>query len=144
MAKQKGRTLLVKIGDGASPETFDTLCSLTTKGITLNHTEIDVTTPDCDTPGGPMWTEVLDGARRMEVTGSGFSKKVDAETRLATIVTQDAGPYVNAQIVVPNFGTFEGQFFVSATTFNGDSDGSVAFDLSMASSGEVTFTAESA
>ncbi|HHX89260.1 MAG TPA: phage major tail protein, TP901-1 family, partial [Paracoccus sp.] len=64
MAKQKGRLMLVKIGDGESSEAFTTLCGLRSKTMTINNSEIDVTTADCTTPGGPLWTEILDGAKR--------------------------------------------------------------------------------
>lgn len=141
MAKQKGRLLLIKIGDGEASETFDTLCALTTKSININNEEIDVTTADCTTPGGKMWTEVLDGTSRVSVSGQGMSKKDDAEARLATVALASP-PVANCQIVVPNFGTFAGAFFVQGTGFGGDATGGVSFELSLASTGPVTFTAE--
>jgi TP901-1 family phage major tail protein len=143
MAKKKGRLMLVNIGDGATPtETFDTLCALTSKTLTINNEEIDVTTPDCTTPGGVMWTEVLDGAKRVSVSGSGMSKKEDSEARLADVAMDGDGPFANLQIVVPNFGTFAGRFFIQSSGFAGDATGGATFEFSAASSGAVTFTAE--
>ena len=139
MAKKKGRLMLIKIGDGASTEVFTTLCALTARTLTINNEEIDVTTPDCTDPGGPMWTEVLDGAKRVAVSGNGTSKKETSEARLAE-VAMASPPEVNLQIIVPNFGMFEGRFFVQSGGFGGDTG--VTFEFSAASTGAVEFTAE--
>jgi predicted secreted protein len=45
MAKQLGRALLVKIGDGEASEAFANLCGLNSKSLTINNSAIDVTTP---------------------------------------------------------------------------------------------------
>ena len=50
MAKQQGRTLLLKIGDGAGSEAFTTIAGLKSKSITINNNAIDVTTLDAKTP----------------------------------------------------------------------------------------------
>ena len=142
MAKKKGRQMLIRIGDGAEAEVFEVLCALTAKTLTVNTEEIDVTTPDCTEPGGKMWTEVLDGVSRVSVSGSGTSKKEDAEARLAEIAMAPGGPYANLEIVVPNFGTFAGNFFVQSVGFAGDGTGAATFEFSAASNGAVTFTAE--
>lgn len=142
MAKQKGRTLLIKIGDGASPtEAFDTMCALTTKTLTINNEVIDVTTADCTTPSGPLWSEVMDGIKSVSIAGNGVSKKDDAEERLAEVAIS-ATPSVNLQVVVPNFGTFAGRFFVSSMELGGEQSGGITFSLAAQSSGAVTFTAE--
>ncbi|HBT00565.1 MAG TPA: phage major tail protein, TP901-1 family, partial [Citreicella sp.] len=89
MAKKKGRELLLRIGDGVEgSETFSKVCALTTKSLVINNEEIDVTTADCDAPGGVLWTEVLDGVRRISFSGNGISKKDTAETRLAAVALQ--------------------------------------------------------
>ncbi|SLN36564.1 Phage major tail protein 2 [Aquimixticola soesokkakensis] len=141
MAKQKGRTLLIKIGDGAETEAFTTLCALTTKTITINNEEIDVTTPDCDDPGGPMWTEVLDGTKRVSFSGNGISKGRAEEITTLNAVLSDT-PIANLEVIVPNFGTFSGAFFFSSFELGGEASGGVTLNLSAASSGAVTFTAE--
>lgn len=141
MAKKKGRTLLIKIGDGADPEVFTTLCALTTKTITINNEEIDVTTPDCDAPEGPMWTEVLDGTKRVSFSGNGISKGRTEEVAALTTVLADT-PFANLQVIVPNFGTFAGSFFFSSFELGGEMSGGVTMGLSTGSSGAVTFTPE--
>ena len=141
MAKKKGRTLLIKIGDGADPEVFTTLCALQSKTITINNEEFDVTTPDCDAPEGPMWTEVMDGTKRVSVSGNGTSKGEDAEKRLLEVLMASP-PIANLQVIVPNFGQFDAAFFCNSGDLGGEQSGAGTFSLSAGSSGAVTFTAE--
>lgn len=141
MAKQKGRALLIKIGDGADPEVFTTLCALQSKTITINNEEIDVTTPDCDTPEGPMWTEVLDGTKRVSFSGNGISKGRAEEIATLTAVLADT-PIANLEVIIPNFGTFSGAFFFSSFELGGEQSGGITMSLSAASSGPVVFAAE--
>lgn len=143
MAKKKGRQMLVFIGDGAAPtEAFEVLCALTAKTLTINNEEIDVTTPDCEEPGGVMWTEVLDGAKRVALSGSGMSKKENSEARLAEVAMNPDGPFANLRIVVPNFGTFQGSFFIQSSGFAGDGTGGGTFEFAAGSSGAIAFTPE--
>lgn len=140
MAKQLGRALLVKIGDGGGTEVFTTLCGLTTKNIAINNEEIDVTAPDCTTPEGVMWAEVLGGVKRISVSGSGLFKDRTEETR-ANTVAMSADPRANLQIIIPAFGTFQGEFFLQSLTYTGEQAGGVTYDVALASSGTITFTA---
>jgi len=138
MSKQKGRLMLVKIGDGQASEAFTVLCGLTSKTLTINNTEFDVTTADCDEPGGALWTEVMGGAKRLSIAGNGYFKDETSELRLNTIAMQ-ADPIANFEIVVPDFGTFVGAFFVSDVEYGGEQENGVTYSLSLASSGEPTF-----
>lgn len=140
MAKQKGRLMLVKIGDGEATEAFTTLCGLRSKTMTINNSEIDVTTADCTTPGGPLWTEILDGAKRVSVSGNGYFKDDTNEATLNTLALS-GDPVANFQIVVPDFGTFDGAFHVSSLEFGGEQEDGVTYSLTLASSGAITFNA---
>ena len=125
MAKQLGRALLVKIGDAASPEVFSNLCGLNSKSLTINNSSIDVTTPDCTSPEGALFTETLAGLKNVAVSGDVFFEDNS----------------VNMQIVVPDFGTYAGAFRISSLEFGGETEGGVTYSLSLESSGAVTFTA---
>lgn len=141
MAKQKGRKLLIKIGDGATPtEAFTVLCGLTSKTLTINNTEIDVTTADCTDPGGALWTEVLAGTKRVSASGNGLFKDEAAELALTNLAMDD-DPIANFQVIVPDFGTFQGGFFLSNVEYGGEQEGGVTYSLALASTGAVTFTA---
>lgn len=140
MPKSQGRELLVKIRTATGPDVFSTLCGLTTKALTINNNEIDVTTTDCTTPGGVLWTEVLGGAKRLSLSGNGFFEDSAAEGKLNTVALA-VNPSEVFQIIVPAFGTFQGTFFLSSTEYGGEQEGGVTYSLSLASSGAVTFVA---
>lgn len=140
MAKQLGRALLVKISDGASPEVFANLCGLNSKTLTINNSMIDVTTPDCTTPEGALWTESLGGLKSVSVSGDGFFEDSTTETRMNTVAML-ADAKTNFQIVVPSFGTYAGAFYIESLEFGGETEGGVTYSLTLSSTGAVTFTA---
>lgn len=140
MAKQLGRALLVKIGDGGGTEAFANLCGLNSKTLTINNSLIDVTTPDCTTPAGALWTESLNGVKNVSVSGDGFFEDSTTEARMNTVAMQ-ADPKCNFQIIVPAFGTYAGSFYIESLEFGGETEGGVTYSISLASTGAVTFTA---
>jgi TP901-1 family phage major tail protein len=140
MAKQQGRLLLIKIGDGATSEVFSVLCGLNSKTLTINTNEYDVTTADCVTPGGALWTEVQTGAKRLSVSGNGYFEDSAAEARANTVAMADDA-VANYQVIVPGLGTFSGAFILSTLEWGGETEGGVTYSIALSSSGEVTFTA---
>lgn len=140
MTKQLGRTVLVRIGDGEASETFAVLCGLNSKTFSINNSEIDVTTADCTTPGGALWTEVLAGVKRLNVSGNGYFKDEATEARLNE-VAMSAEAKANFELIVPDFGTFAGRFMVGTVDYGGEKDDGVTYSLALASDGVVTFTA---
>mgnify|MGYP001446919207 FL=1 len=139
MAKQLGRTLLVKIGDGAGSEAFTTIAGLNSKSITINNSAIDVTTPDATTPSGALFAQSLNGLKSVSVSGDGiFLDESAQEGRLNTIAMQ-ADPVANFQLVVPDFGTYSGEFRVTSLEFGGETEGAATFSLSLESNGTVTY-----
>jgi TP901-1 family phage major tail protein len=140
MAKQLGRDMLVKIGDGEASEAFATLCGLTSKGLTINNAPIDVTTPDCTTPGGVLWRETLTGVKSLSITGTGLFEDSVSEARLNT-VAMSATARANFQVIVPAFGTYAGSFTVTSAEYGGEMEGGVTYGLTLESAGTITFTA---
>jgi TP901-1 family phage major tail protein len=140
MAKQLGRALLVKIGDGEASETFSNLCGLNSKSITINNSSIDVTTPDCTSPEGALWTQTLAGLKNVSVSGDGYFEDSTAEARMNS-VAMGADNACNFQIVIPDFGTYAGAFRIASVEFGGQTEGGVTYSLSLESNGAVTFTA---
>lgn len=146
MAKQKGRLLLIKIGDGADPETFTTLGGLQSKSLTVNNNNFDVTTAGATSPGGQLWSEVMTGARSIDFSGNGLFEGGTSLDRFKAIAfganegdTADA--IGNFQVIVPEFGTFEGAFHINSVEFGGEQEGAVTYSLTLASSGYISFTA---
>ena len=141
MAKQLGRALLVKIGDGEASEVFANLCGLNSKSFTINNSAIDVTTPNCTTPEGPLWTETLAGLKNVSVTGDGFFEDSATEARM-NAVAMNADSKANFQVVVPDFGSYGGAFRITSLEFGGETEGGVTYSLSLESTGAVEFTGE--
>ncbi|MGA9658239.1 MAG: phage major tail protein, TP901-1 family [Asticcacaulis sp.] len=133
MAVQKGRDMLLKIFDG---DVFVTLAGVKARTVSLNARTVDIT--DSDSGG---WRELLGGAgvRSLSVSGSGVFRDAasDALMREAFFAQSQA----TWQIIVPDFGRFEGAFVIAALEYAGQHDGEASFALTLASAGEVSFAA---
>lgn len=137
MTAQRGKDLLLKIGDGGAPESFATVAGLRTRTLSLNAQPVDVT--HSDSAGG--WRELLAGAgvRQASVSGAGvFLNDAAAEAARAAFFD---GAIRNWQIVVPGFGTISGAFLIANLDYAGDHAGEATFSLSLDSAGALSFTA---
>jgi TP901-1 family phage major tail protein len=137
MAGQKGRDLLLKIGDAGAPETFTTVAGVRAKTISLNARTVDATSAD----SADAWRELLAGAgvKSCSVSGSGLFKDAasDAVIREA-FFAQAARTW---RLVIPDFGVLEGPFLIESLDYSGDHDGEAAFAITLASAGALTFAA---
>ena len=137
MAAQRGKDILLKIGDGATPEVFVTVAGLRARTISLNARTVDAT--DCDSAG--RWRELLSGAgvKSAAVSGQGVFRDAasDAAIREA-FFAQSARTW---RLIVPDFGTLQGPFLVAALEYAGEHEGEASFALSLASAGEIAFEA---
>lgn len=134
MAAQKGKDLLVKLADGTGG--FTTVAGLRTRQLALNAEAVDVTNAD----SAGRWRELLAGAgaRRAAVSGSGVFRDAASDARLRTMFFD--GTIDDVQIVVPDFGTLQGPFQITAIDYRGDHAGEVTFDMALESAGALTFT----
>jgi TP901-1 family phage major tail protein len=136
MVAQKGKDLLLKIdSDGAG--SFVTVAGLRARRIAFNSETVDIT--DSDSAG--RWRELLagSGVQRASVSGSGIFK--DAASDASIRARFFAGEIVNWQIVVPDFGTVQGPFQITALEYSGNHDGEVTFEVALESAGAIGFTA---
>lgn len=136
MAVQNGKDLLVKIdttGDG----NFETIAGLRSTRISFNAESVDVTS--LDSSGG--WRELLGGAgvKSVAVSGSGIFRDEASDERAREIFFNGETP--DFQVVIPDFGIVEGPFQVGSIEYGGTHDGEATYDLSLASAGELIFTA---
>ena len=135
MTAQKGKDLLVKIGDGGSPETFTTVAGLRATTLAFNAETIDVTNSD----SADMWRELLAaGVRSATVSGSGVFKDAASDAAIRSCFFDQA--LANWQIVIPGFGTVSGPFKIASLQYEGPYDGEVKLSLSLASAGAIGFT----
>ncbi len=134
MAAQKGKDLLVKIGDG---DGFVTVAGLRARQLRFNAETVDVTHAE----SAGRWRELLAGAgvKRATVSGSGIFRD-EASDALMRQVFFD-GAVRNFQVIVPDFGTVEGAFQITALEFAGNHNGEVTWDMALESAGPLAFTA---
>lgn len=142
MSQQKGRLLLIKIGNGGSPETFANLCGLNTRSFNLSANEIETTVPNCDNPGDAVQRTVEPGIVQRTFTGSG--KFLSGGTQATLLAHVRAATVFNAQVLVPDEGTYEGAWMVSDFEFSGEMEGTMEFSATFSAAGPLTFTPEAA
>ncbi len=136
MTAQRGRDLLIKIGDGGSPETFTSVAGLRATTLAFNATTVDITNADST----DMWRELLaGGVKSATLSGSGVFKDAASDAALRTAFF-NAG-VGNFQIAIPSFGSVTGPFKITALQYDGPYDGEVKISLSLASAGALTFAA---
>ncbi|WP_299843153.1 phage major tail protein, TP901-1 family [uncultured Roseovarius sp.] len=136
MAVQNGKDLLVKIDLTGSGD-FQTVAGLRATRISFNAESIDVTS--LESAGG--WRELLGGAgvKSASISGSGIFRDEASDERARQIFFDGETPPF--QVVIPDFGTVEGPFQVTAIEYAGSHDGEATYELSMASAGQLSFTA---
>lgn len=136
MGAQNGKDLLIKV-DMSSDGSFETIAGLRATRISFNAESVDVTS--LESQGG--WRELLAGAgvRSANITGSGVFKDASTDERARQIFFDSATP--DFQVVIPDFGTVEGPFQVTALEYSGSHNGEATYELSLASAGLLRFTA---
>lgn len=134
MAAQKGSALLMKIGDGASPEVFTTIGGMRSTALAMNDEAVDVTNKDS---GRARTLLAQGGVNSMTVTGSGVFTDSASETTLRS--NFDSSAFSNYQFLVPDFGTFTGAFMLQSLEYAGEFNGEVTYSFTFESSGTITF-----
>jgi TP901-1 family phage major tail protein len=136
MAGQKGRDVLIKIGDGGAPENVVTVAGIRAKTISLNARTVDGTSGESP----EAWRELIAGAgvKSASVSGAGVFKDAASDALIQqAFFTQTARTF---QLVIPDFGVLEGPFLIEALDYSGDHDGEAAFAVTLASAGALSFT----
>lgn len=135
MVAQSGKDLLIKI-DMNGAGLFETVAGLRATRISFNAETVDVTT--LDSQGG--WRELLSGAgvKTASISGSGVFKDENTDERARQIFFDGETP--DFQVIVPEFGTIEGPFLITAIEYAGNHNGEATFEMSLASAGALSFT----
>lgn len=136
MAAQKGAELLIKVGDGGSPESFTTIGGLRSNEIQLNDEAVDTTNKDSS---GNRELLANGGIHSMTISGSGVFTDAASEETLRT--KMNATSFSNFQFVIPDFGTYAGAFMVESLSYAGEYNGEVTYSVTLQSSGAITYTA---
>lgn len=136
MVAQNGKDLLLKVdldGNGS----FQTMAGLRASRLSFNAETVDVTS--LESTGG--WRELLGGAgvKTAAISGSGIFRDADTDERARQIFFDGEVP--DFQVIIPDFGTVEGPFQITAIEYAGTHDGEATYEVSLASAGALTFTA---
>lgn len=110
------------------------ILGLQSKGLTVNNTFIDTTD---DNAGG--WTEfdAVPGLKSAELPFSGIVKNLEM---LRAIMNGGSQIYA-ITLTYPDGSTVAGDFAMNSYTETGESNEGYTFEVSLASSGAITFTA---
>ncbi|MEP2707185.1 MAG: phage major tail protein, TP901-1 family [Roseibium sp.] len=135
MGAQRGRDLLMKL-DANGIGTFVTVAGLRARQVALNATSVDITSAD----SAGRWRELLEGAgtRTASLSGSGLFRDAESDALVRDLFFN--GHIRPWQVVVPDFGTLEGPFQITALEYAGRHDNEVTFELALSSAGAVKFT----
>lgn len=137
MSGQKGRDILIKIGDGEEPEALVTVAGIRAKTISLNARSVDGTSGESP----EAWRELIAGAgvKSASVSGAGVFKDAASDVLIQqAFFSQSVSTF---QVIIPSFGTLTGPFLVEALDYSGDHDGEAAFAITLASAGALSFAA---
>ncbi|MCK8483830.1 phage major tail protein, TP901-1 family [Aliiroseovarius sp. S2029] len=136
MAAQNGKDLLIKL-DMTGSGVFETIAGLRATRLSFNAESVDVTS--LESTGG--WRELLGGAgvKSASISGSGVFKDATTDERARQIFFDNEVP--DFQVIVPDFGVVKGPFMITAVEYAGSHNGEATYELSMASAGELSFTA---
>ena len=136
MSAQNGKDLLIKM-DVSGAGQFETLAGLRASRIAFNAETVDVAS--LESQGG--WRELLAGAgvKSASLTGAGVFKDAQTDAKAREVFFNAQMP--DFQVVIPDFGTVEGPFQLTAIEYAGNHDGEATYELSLASAGALSFTA---
>lgn len=152
MAGFRGADVLIKIGNGASPEVFTTVAGLRSSSITINDEAVDVTTKDS---GGHRALLAGGGVNSVSMSGSGIFTDAASESSLRGALTgqfnttdgstNQTPSFTNFEFIVQNTSDstvlkFSGAFMVASLEYAGEYNGESTYSMSFESSGFVTIT----
>lgn len=133
-----GRRLLIRVGNGASPEVFSIKCTFNgDRAIAFSTASTDETDVDCDNPTAVAYTVTQVDSKSVDVTGAG---RVKADEVPFFFDWWDSGEPRNAQVAIDaeDGVEFEGQLLLLSWSVNGGETGSAAADMTMKFTGPVT------
>lgn len=138
VAHSKGVTLVLKVGDGASPEVFTAKCSITAeRGISFTSTLSDTPIPDCADPEALAVIARDKTDYSASVTGAGI---LDLGEELEFFNWLKSPASKNCKVIVAGTGgtTFTGAFHLAEFSLTGNRGGKIECSISLSSDGLVS------
>src|SRR4051812_11409715 len=128
MTAGKGALVLIKVGDGAIPETFHTIGGLRTSHMLLDNQSLDTSNIESG-----AWRQLLGnaGIRLLRISGSGVFTDSTSEEAVRQYAL--AGSVKNYRFVFANGDYITGPFQVIAYERSGHHDSEEAYSLMLES-----------
>jgi len=135
MAANKGNLMLLKVGDGASSESFTTISGQRSTSMTVNNNTVDISTKDTT-----QWIERLEQAALtgMTISTSGIFKDAASEETLRGYAM--ANTIDNYEFDFGNGDKISGAFQITSYERGGDYEGAGTYSATLESAGTITFT----
>lgn len=133
MPAQNGSAFLLKISDGATPATYQTVAGLRTTQMSVTGDTVVVTSKDS---GG--WRELLSGAgvRSVSVSAAGIFLGSTAEAKVRANAM--AGTLDDYELSFEDGEKLRGKFLVQRLDYAGDFNGERNYTVQLESSGKVS------
>jgi hypothetical protein len=139
----RGVKLLLKVGNGASPEVFTPYCTINAaRSIKGTATTNEFNIPDCADPDALAWVVREKVALSYTVGGAGILNTPDVQD-MADWLADEASKNCQMVVDVPSADggvIFEGAFHLTDFEITGDRGGKMEANLSLVSDGEVSVT----
>lgn len=136
-----GKSLLIKVGDGATPEVFTHNCSINAeRGLQLSAQTNDINVPDCDDPDLMAWVEREKVSLSGQITGAGTLNAEDQDLFWDWFKSPDTK---NVKVVTDIAGAsggrvFSGAFHCTNFEISGNRGEKCTCSITLQSSGEIT------
>jgi len=135
MPSQKGRDLLLKIGDGEEDESFAAIGAARNAAMTLDNRPVDATTM---ADGGVQALSAAAGVQSLSLRLDGLFKDSAAEEALRAAAF--ARTERNFRLHFPNGDSYTAPFVIESYSRGGSHDGLESFSVTLARSGAGEFT----
>jgi hypothetical protein len=133
----RGTKLLIKLGDGGSPEVFTAPCALATKAFNRSSTANEFNVADCANPDAPVWTNRVKSALSSTITGTGSLAKESLDMYESFLAQVDPK---NCQITLDySVGprNYQGAYLMTTFNITGEQDGLIQAEIELQSSGQI-------
>lgn len=131
-----GRSLV--IARYTAPDTYAAVCVTESRSLTINNEVVDITKPDCTSPGGKLAYAAQYGIQKISYSGAGAY--VNAAAQKAVIADAVAQTVTEYQITVPDVGVFVGDGLLTTTELSGDKTNELQSNFSIELTGAITYT----
>lgn len=143
-----GTSLLVQIGNGATPEVFAHDCLINTeRGIQFQSETNRQVIPDCDTPDAPAWSVVNKDSFSATITGSGMLNTPSIKEWADWFASDDAKNVrvlLNGVTLANGGGHWAGSYKLTGWEVTGTRNEKATVSVTLESDGVVTWVDASA